>query len=128
MGVLHAYVQTARLMATLGTIFVGIAFDNPHKDYKGGAEDLFVLLKDSWTAKELAELNRMRQELGLWGSSMEYWRYRQDEFPNASQTVAIRRVDAGGGKPKQSHQTEKPKAAKLRKKMQQQSKRRNRKK
>lgn len=126
MGVLHAYVQTARLMAELGTTFVGIAFDNPHKDYKGGSEDLFVLSKDSWTAEELADLERMRQELGLWSSAMEFWRYRQDEFPQSAHAVTIRRVGADGRQLKQSHVLESVKAAKhLR--MRQQSKRRNRK-
>lgn len=93
MSILHAYVQTARLKAELATTFVGIAFDNPNKDYEGGSEDLFVLSKDVWTAKELAELEQKRQEFGLWGAATEYWRYRQDEFPQENQAVALQRVE-----------------------------------
>ncbi|WP_156304442.1 hypothetical protein [Nitrosospira briensis] len=126
MSVLYAYVQTARLKAALATTFVGIAFDNLHKDYKGGSEDLFVLSKNTWTEEELAELERRRQELGLWGPSMEYWRYRQDEFPQATQAVAIQRIEIDNRKSLQSHDVERRKTTKSRRKMQQQSKRRNR--
>lgn len=127
-SILHAYVQTARLKAELATTFVGIAFDNPHKDYKGGSEDLFVLSKNSWTEEELAELERRRQELGLWGPAMEYWRYRQDEFPQATQAVAIQRIEVRDKKSPQSCDIERRKITKSRRKMQQQSKRRNRRK
>lgn len=126
MGVLHAYVQTARLKAELATTFVGIAFDNPHKDYRGGSEDLFVLSKNAWTEEELTELEQRRQELGLWGSKMEYWRYRQDEFPQANQAVSIQRVEVDNKQSEHSRNVEKLKAAKNRRKMQQKSKRQNR--
>lgn len=126
MSVLHAYVQTARLKAELATTFVGIAFDNPHKDYEGSSEDLFVLSKNAWTEEELTELERRRQELGLWGSAMEYWRYRQDEFPQENQAVAIQRVEVNDKQSAHSHNVEKLKALKSRRKMQQKSKRLNR--
>lgn len=126
MAVLHAYVQTARLKAPLGTTFVGIAFDNPNKDYEGGSEDMFVLSRSSWTAEELAELEQKRKELGLWGSAMEYSRYRQDEFPQADQTMAIQRIEMPRPAENHSRRADKSKAAKIRKKMQQKSKRRNR--
>lgn len=126
MSVLHAYVKTARLKAELATTFVGIAFDNPRKDYKGGSEDLFVLSKNAWTEDELAELERKRQELGLWGPAMESWRYRQDEFPQPTQAVAIRRTEVDDRKSLQSRDVERRKTTKTRRKMQQQSKRRNR--
>lgn len=126
MSILHAYVQTARLKAQLATTFVGIAFDNPHKDYKGGSEDLFVLSKEEWTEEDLAELERNRKELGLWGPAMELWHYRQDEFPQAAQAVAIRRMEADNRKPVPSRSVEARKAVKSRRKIQQQSKRRNR--
>lgn len=126
MGVLHAYVQTARLKAELATTFVGIAFDNPHKDYKGGSEDLFALSKNSWSEEELTELEQKRQELGLWGPAMEYWQYRQDEFPQANQAAAIQRVELNDRQSVRSSNIEKLKAAKNRRKMQQKSKRQNR--
>lgn len=126
MSVLHAYVQTARLKAELATTFVGIAFDNPHKDYDGGSEDLFVLSKNAWTDEELTKLERMRQELGLWGAAMESWRYRQDEFPQENQAVAIRRVEVDNRQSMYSRNVEKLKAAKNRRKVQQKSKRQNR--
>lgn len=126
MGILHAYVQTARLKADLATTFVGIAFDNPHRDYDGGSEDLFVLSKNAWTEEELAELERRRQEFNLWGSAMEHWRYRQDEFPQATQASEIRRIEVGDSKSLQLHDVERRKTKRSRRKMQQQSKRRNR--
>lgn len=136
-GLLHAYVQTARLVAPLGTAFVGLAFDNQHKDYPGGSEDLFVLVKPEWTEAELAELETKRQELGLWGNAMEMSRFRQDEFPQPNQRVAIKRISQPlatwpdvfemphptAGKPPKPDRS---KAEKRRRKMQQASKRRNR--
>jgi hypothetical protein len=126
LAVLHAYVQTARLKAPLGTTFVGIAFDNPHKDYQGGSEDLFVLSKETWTADELAELEVQRRELGLWGAAMEYWRYRQDEFPQADQRVPFQRVPATANDIAKQRQEERKKADKRLRKIQKASKRRNR--
>ncbi|RYE66048.1 MAG: hypothetical protein EOO81_11975 [Oxalobacteraceae bacterium] len=93
LALLHAYVQTARLQAHQATTFVGIAFDNPHKDYKGSSEDLFVLRKDHWTEAELAELEQNQKEFDFWKPGrFEQSRHRQDEFPSTSQAVAIQRV------------------------------------
>jgi hypothetical protein len=126
-AVLHAYVRTARLKAPLGTTFVGIAFDNPQKDYEGESEDLFVLLKETWTVDELAEIEAKRRELGLWGDAMEFWRYRQDEFPQADQRVALRRVLAAAPRELPQERRGDSKAAEKRlRKMQRASKRRNR--
>ncbi|HMZ00590.1 MAG TPA: hypothetical protein PLU79_13135 [Burkholderiaceae bacterium] len=136
-GLLHAYVQTAKLRAPLGTTFVGLAFDNQHKDYQGDSEDLFVISKPAWTEDELAELETKRQEFGLWSETMEMSRFRQDEFPQANQRVAIERISPRmvrepedlelrpvmTDKPRQSG---KEKTEKRRRKMQQTSKRRNR--
>ncbi|MDP3874568.1 MAG: hypothetical protein Q8Q80_18055 [Methyloversatilis sp.] len=96
LGLLHAYVQTARLKAPKGTTFVGIAFDNPQKDYQGGSEDLFVLMKDDWSPDELDFLEKMRSELQLWGANMECWRYRQDEYPQDKQLNSLERIKAPG--------------------------------
>lgn len=126
MALLHAYVQTARLKATLGTKFVGIAFDNPHKDYQGSSEDLFVLMKESWSADELQELEIKRRELQLWGAAMEMWRFRQDEFPQADQQVALQRVVAAHPKAQQRNQRDLKNTQKRLRKMKKASKRRNR--
>lgn len=136
-GLLHAYVRTAKLVAPLGTTFVGLAFDNQHKDYPGGSEDLFVLVKAEWTEAELAELEARRQELGLWSAAMEMSHFRQDEFPQPDQRVAIRRIpQAQAMSPEvlemlndtigKSQQVSRSKTEKRRRKMQQASKRRNR--
>jgi len=128
-GLLHAYVQTAKLKAPLGTSFVGLAFDNQHKDYPGGSEDLFVLTKPLWTESELAELEARRQELHLWGDAMEISRFRQDEFPQATQRVAIRRVlpeQLGAESFPLPRKVERTKTEWRRRKMQLDSKRRNR--
>lgn len=82
MAVLHAYCRTAKLVAPLGTVFVGLAFDNPHQGYKGGSEDLFIYSQPEWSAEDLVELEKMRTELNLWGPSRMKWRHFQgDEFP-----------------------------------------------
>lgn len=125
-SVLHAYVQTARLKAPLGTTFVGIAFDNPHKDYKGGSEDLFALTRDTWTTRELEELEAVRLELGLWGDAMEVSRYRQDEFPQANQRVAIKRVIAASSESTQQRKKKRKATANRLKKMKKASKLKNR--
>lgn len=125
-ALLHAYVQTARLKAPLGTTFVGIAFDNPNNDYQGSSEDLFVLNKETWTADELVELETKRRELGVWGDAVEFWRYRQDEFPQADQRVALRRVMAAPSETLREQQGDRKKAEKRLRRMQKASKRRNR--
>lgn len=125
-ALLHAYVQTAKLKAPLGTTFVGIGFDNPHKDYQGGSEDLFVLVKEAWTADELVELETKRRELGLWGDAMELWRYRQDEFPQAGQQVPLLRIVASPPETSPPRQRQGKKADKRVRKMQKASKRKNR--
>jgi hypothetical protein len=128
-SVLHAYVRTAKLKAPLGTVFVGIALDNPHKDYEGGAEDLMVYSQESWSAADLAELERKRAELGLWQRKGEQWRFRQDEFPGDNQRVALRRMDDEPAVTGQKRDADKKRKAEKRKRMARAaSKRHNRKK
>jgi hypothetical protein len=91
-ALLHAYVRTARLKAPLGTVFVGIAVDNPHKEGRGGSEDVFVWMQETSREEELHELEVMREEQGLWGNAIQFSRYRQDEFPQGDQFDPIQRV------------------------------------
>lgn len=129
LAVLHAYVQTARLQATQATTFVGIAFDNPHKDYEGSSEDLFVLRKDHWTETELAELEHNQNEFDFWKPGrFEQSRHRQDEFPTAAQTVAIKRLTPHGAQfQKGPNDDARRKTNKQRKKVRRASQRANRK-
>jgi hypothetical protein len=129
LAVLNAYVQTARLRVPTGKTFVGIAIDNPHKAYQGGSEDLLVFRKEEFTDKELVDLEKMRQELDLWNfNRVEESRYIQDEFPLALHDFSMHREY---GRPAsdlvRSNSNSKRKAGKRRKKMQQTSKRANRK-
>lgn len=128
-SMLHAYVRTARLRALKGKTFVGVAFDNPHKEYTGSSEDLFVYIKESWSSEELTELEEMRRELDLWRDDrMEMRRYRQDEFPQASQFVPIHPVLRASPESYQPHdRAAKSKAKKRLKKMQKNSRKKNRK-
>lgn len=123
---LYAYVQTAKLVAPVGTTFVGLAVDNPHREYRGTSEDLFVLKKDSWSAEELLQLENMRRELRIWGEAMEYSRYRQDEFPQEGQAVAIQRVKAPVAAISPVAKNGRKKNDDARRKMQKASRRRNR--
>lgn len=122
-AVLHAYCRIAKLNAPLGTVFVGIAFDNPHKSYKGFSEDLFVYSQQEWTAEDLQELERMRDELNILKGDMRISHFQTNEFPLASNPNA---------QPEQGLRTNaavsrsKAKAEKRRKKMKQASQRRNR--
>ena len=127
LSVLHAYVETARLKAVRSNTFVGIAVDNPHRDYRGASEDLLVLTKDGWTQEELDELERKRQDLNLWRESRVEWsRYRQDEFPQAGHEIPLMQVRRVVEKPPTIGDKQTRKSDKRRKKMQQQSKRLNR--
>ena len=108
----------------MGTVFVGIALDNPHKDEQGGSEDLIVWTQQSWTDDELEELESMRKELGLWGAAMEYSRYRQDEFPQHNQFNPIQRIFDIGKMPSDPKRT--VRREKKMRKMRKASKRRNR--
>lgn len=83
MAVLHAYCRTAKLVAPLGTVFVGLAFDNPYQGYQGGSEDLFVYSQPEWSVEDLKELEKMRADLNLWGAQMTMRRFQVDEFPAA---------------------------------------------
>ena len=128
-GLLHDYVQTAKLIAPLGTTFVGIAFDNHYKAYPGGSEDLIVLTKTTWSEDELTELDVLRRERRIWGDSMVISRFHQDEFPQANQRMAIMRGSSKRPEPAPftgSRHSEQAKAEKRRRKMQQASKRKNR--
>ncbi|MGT2453884.1 hypothetical protein ACU4GI_11530 [Cupriavidus basilensis] len=131
-AILHAYVRTAKLKAPLGTTFIGIAFDNPQKNYPGGSEDLFVLIQDAWTAAELEALDTKRRDFGMWGSTMEFWRYRKDEFPQADQRIPLVQILPGAAEPPAPNAFDDPrprkrKDAKMRlRKMRNRSKKRNR--
>jgi hypothetical protein len=85
---LHAYCRTAKLKAPLGKVFVGIGLDNPHKNYSGESEDLFVFSKDAWSSEELHELEEKRAELGILGEGMQVQSWSGDEFPPAIQVVS----------------------------------------
>lgn len=126
---LHAYVRTAKLKAPLGTIFVGIAFDNQYKDYPGGSEDLFVLIKPDWSDDELADLEAQRREFSLWGDAVESSRLTQDEFPQANQQVTTRQFLKElpeSAAVANSRHSERAKANKRRRTVQQASRRKNR--
>ncbi|MDN7454233.1 hypothetical protein [Burkholderia cenocepacia] len=125
-AILHAYVRTAKLMVPAGTTFVGIAFDNPNKDYNGSSEDLFVVSQENWTQDELSGLRTMRRDLGLWGNAMEWWRFNQDEFPEGGQYSALQRITPAFREDQTSRSARKKKTEKRRVKMQKTSKRRNR--
>ncbi len=82
-ALLHAYCRTAKVVAPLGTTFVGLAFDNPHQGYKGGSEDLFIFSQPEWSQQDLDEVAKMREELKLWGSTMKMSHWNGTEFPQA---------------------------------------------
>ena len=86
-----------------------------------------VYSQESWSAVDLAELERKRAELGLWKGKDEQWRLRQDEFPGDDQRAALRRVVQEPLAPGQKRNTDKKrKAEKRQRKAKAASKRRNR--
>jgi hypothetical protein len=128
LALLHAYCRTAKLKAPLGSVFVGLAFDNPRQGYQGGSEDLFVYSQEEWTAEELAELEQMRNDLRLWGAEMRMRFVRADEFPAmppqwpVSDGEDVQSVDASERGRSRSDRTKK-----RREKMKKASQRKNRK-
>lgn len=126
MSRLHAYVRLAKLQAPLGTTFVGIAFDHRHRDYEGASEDLFVYAQPSWSREEIRELERMRDELGILGPNLRLGRVRDDEFPQADLVIYLddnSEIDVVRRRPAAKDSRDKKKRLK---KMQKQSRKRNR--
>ncbi len=83
-ALLHAYCRIAKLQATKGTIFVGLAFDHPNRNYRLVAEDLLVWSQSVWTDEEIRELERMRDKLKLFGPNMLLTRFSETEFSQIS--------------------------------------------
>lgn len=121
LGVLHAYVRTAKLKAPLGTVFVGVAFDNPHKKDRGGSEDLLVWTQPTWTTEDLHELESLRVELGLFGPNMEVQHWKGTEFPQDPAAILDTRSSTVLQARRKKGQTDK-----RRKQMKQRSQRKNR--
>jgi hypothetical protein len=119
-ALLHAYTMTAKLIAPLGTVFVGLAFDNPYKDYKGSSEDLFVYMQTEWSEAQLHDLEDKRRDLGLWGDQMQKQDWHGTEFPEPQPQFFP-------GGPAQSAASRKDKTKKRREKMKKASQRKNRK-
>jgi hypothetical protein len=124
LSVLHAYCRIAKLQAPLGTVFVGIGLDNPHKNYRGGSEDLFVYSQDTWSDTDIHELERMRDELGILGANMQIGRRSDTEFPPSHAAPAV--VANNERAHRDSSGAERRKKAKRKKKAKELSKRRNR--
>lgn len=81
-ALLHAYCKCAKLKLPNGSIFIGIALEHPHKDYRGGSEDLFVYLCEHLSDNEREEAEYYRRELGILSDDLELKHMRASEYPN----------------------------------------------
>ena len=120
-GLLHAYCRIAKLQAPLGTEFVGIGFDNIHKNYSGGSQDLMVYSQSSWTEDDIKELEFMSEKLGILGPNLQISRLQETEFPIAKQPTYSHRTQEPSSVARKKNSTEKNK-----RKMQKKSRRLNR--
>lgn len=87
-AMLHAYCRCAKLKFPEGTIFVGVAFDHPVKDYPGASEDLMVFVCKELTDEARAEAEHFRNELGILGDGLSMHEVHDDEFPQAPRIAA----------------------------------------
>lgn len=80
-ALLAAYCRISKLKFPDKNVFIGLGFDHPDKTYTGASEDLFIWEQVVLADEQKAELELMRQELGLMGDSVQVSDYRADEFP-----------------------------------------------
>ncbi|MNE74690.1 hypothetical protein D3C80_1707840 [compost metagenome] len=66
---LLAYAQCAKLRFPLATTVIALGFDHPLKDYRGGSEDLCVYIHGDYSADERAEVERLREQLGIYAGA-----------------------------------------------------------
>lgn len=120
-SVLHAYCRCAKLRFPAAKAFVGLAFDHPVRDYKGCSEDLLVYKCDSLTDEERLELEKFRNELGIFPDTLVPERTHADEFPETPRlsegTKAredIHHTSANDGSRKRKHKRDMVKASRRR--------------
>lgn len=68
-AMLLAYAQCAKLRFPLATTVIALGFDHPLKDYRGGSEDLCVYIHGDYSADERAEVERLREQLGIYAGA-----------------------------------------------------------
>lgn len=96
---LEAYCRCTKLTFPQVTTFIGLGFDHPIKNYKGGSEDLVVVQVDELSNDEKQRLEIIRQKLGILTSDMTMERYHATEFPRPPSDLARLAAYAGPDMP-----------------------------
>lgn len=86
-SLLYAYCKVAKLRARNAKRVVGLGFDSPSPDRKGGSEDLVYLDVSQWTPELEAEAVKIQNELGLFLEKNARWTEGHDlEYPEGGKT------------------------------------------
>lgn len=80
-SMLHAYCRLAKLRMPDATVFVGLAFNHLGKERRQYSEDLMVWEQQVWNDEVKAELEHMRDELGILGEGALVREFHDQEFP-----------------------------------------------
>lgn len=116
-AILNTYLQCAPLRMVHATMFVGMAFDHPAKEYGGASEDLIVYRLPDGGITNREELRRVADELGILAESLPLQHRHTQDFPAVHhQRAATPKKPRGACERK----------AKARRKMAKASKRKNR--
>jgi len=89
-AVLGAYCFVARLKFPKATIFIGLGFDHPSKEYSGGSEDLFVYEQTrELTEEDKKEIKRVQEDLHILPDTLAMKRSHADEFPPTERAAIV---------------------------------------
>ena len=94
-----------------------MAFDHPLKDYPGASEDLAVVQMDTLSDLDKAELEKVRNELGILADDMSTQNFHATEYPQ---------LENKKNQPSMPSQSVEKRQKKARKKLAKASRKRNR--
>lgn len=80
-SMLHAYCRLAKLRMPDATVYVGLAFNHLGEERRQYSEDLMVWEQKAWNDEVKAELERMRDALGILGEGALVRKFHDQEFP-----------------------------------------------
>jgi hypothetical protein len=121
---LLAYCKVATLRAPIAKHIVGIAFDAPDPNKKGGSEDLVYLDVAIRTTEMEAEARQIQAEFGLLlDENVQAWRFHGNEYPDETGIGLRPMIDRSLERRKERQQA---KVKKRNEKLRKDSRRRNR--
>jgi hypothetical protein len=82
--------------------FVGLAFDHPVKDYRGGSEDLAIYQWDAEAVPDMVELRRIADGIGILAEDLKLNEARTWDFPASESRKATPQGKSKNSKRKKS--------------------------